>query len=113
MATGKPLPAWRRVYGVVAAGGEADFDILPFDDVAGIEYQLTILNATENKYLGMKVHANREDSEISYNVSDKIGDPLSKTVQVLKVGSDAVLRVSNGEAFPLTVSGIRAKRSVL
>jgi len=113
VATGRPLSKWKTVRGVVPAGATVDFDPLVFDDIAGVDYQISLFNKTENKFLSFTLDGKRENADICSSVSKLIGDSISRTVNLLKIGTEVKLRISNGESFPLTLKGIRNERKTI
>ena len=96
---------------VIPAGDTVDVDTNTFSTFLGVFYELTMFNEAENKYLGFEINANRKGSEVCFSVYGKVGDQLARVVNVLKDGTDSILRITNSESFAVTVCGNKTLRS--
>lgn len=89
----------------IPAGNTLDVDSGSFDAFRSFEYKLDLFSIPQDKFKTLQMLARRTGSNVSDQVYGKNGDPLLTVVNFLVDGPDVILRISNGESFPITVRG--------
>jgi hypothetical protein len=88
----------------IPAGQSVDIDETPLASLTGVKYLIKYKNLTDTLFKTVQLTGIRKQSDVSDVVDSVFGDVISTQTQFLLDGSDAKLRIINGEGFPLQVN---------
>lgn len=100
---------WEFFEGEVAGGSSGDFDAVALADLKTRLFVVHIESDAGDLFRSEQILAQRSDDDVRDVSHSKIGDNLQVSIQYLKSGSDAFLRVTNSESFLVHVSIQRLK----
>ena len=100
---------WEFFEGEIAGGSSQDFDSIPFSELKTRLFVVHVESEAGDLFRSEQILAQRSDSDVRDVSHSKIGDNLQVSIQYLKSGSDAFLRVTNSESFLVSVSIQRLK----
>jgi hypothetical protein len=85
------------------AGQTTTLQTIPLANFCAVKYHICIFNIVQDVQKTMILHgAKKSGGEVEYSSFSVLGDVIAVTTNFLVVGTDAVLEVTNGEAFDLT-----------
>ena len=108
MATGVPLSHWRKDSGIIPAGQTIDISTDALSSFKSADFKLVFSNASETIENVLNVKVWKDAGDVKHQVYTQSPFNLDIKPNVLVVGSDAVLRVVNGESFGVNFSLLKA-----
>jgi len=102
----QPSPIGLRLKGVVPALSSLDLDTLENSNFRALRYFLTGWDAN-NKTKSMDILANNDDNVLNDTIFGRVGADLSFEVEIFKPGANTILKITNPNAFSITVEAIR------
>lgn len=88
----------------VPASSTVDLYSIPMADFSRIDFQIEMLNTSEDKFKSLSLHASKVTSTtVEDSISGILGSRLNLALNFDVVSSDAVLEAVNQETFPITV----------
>jgi hypothetical protein len=78
-----------------------------FSDYKATHYFIEIAIPLEQKAMCASLNVAKLATDLKDQLYGKVGDPIQFKLSVLKVSSDAVMRIENNEANPLEITVIR------
>lgn len=100
-----PAPIGVRVSGTVLAASTLELDANALTNFSMLRYFLAAKAGTTAK--SMDISVVNQDGVLSDSIFGRVGTPLSLQVALIVLGSDAVLRITNPNAFNVDVEAIR------
>jgi hypothetical protein len=97
--------------GIIPPSGSLDVDFILLSSFISTKYIVECSNEDEAVFSCWEMTACRESATVTDSIYNKIGNPMNLTVEFLIVGSDAVLRIGNNEAYPVSVRALRLNLS--
>jgi hypothetical protein len=88
---------------IAGNGGVLDLETIPFASFVSTEYLINISSETESKFYTLKLIATKKNSDVSDQIYNKEGDLLQIATNVIKSGSDVILRLVNDEIYQVDV----------
>lgn len=96
-----------RLVADIPAGQTIDFDTLPLSVYKSNKYLMQYSNDTEGVVGQLEMATSKKNSDVSDQIYSKVGDNIDVDAQFLISGSDAILRLTNNEAFVVRVVALR------
>ena len=84
-----------------------DFDSVPFSSFSAVKYLISIFSQVESSYKISELFAVNDGSDITDQLIYKSSSGPKVSINVLKNGSDVVLRLVNQENFEVDVSIVK------
>jgi len=104
--TAQATPIGRRLSGTIPATSSLDLDATALTDFTFLRYFLSAKNAAGSLVKGMDMSLINKSGVLSDSVFGRNGS-LPLAVNAVVSGSDAVLRITNSNAFSVNVEAIR------
>ena len=92
---------------IPAGGGTLDLDTLVLSSFRSNKYIIQFFNTAEAKFKQLEMATSKKSGDVSDQVHSKVGDILGVEAKFLVSGTDVVLRLTNNEAFIVSVSALR------
>jgi hypothetical protein len=83
----------------IDAGTSKDFDSTPLAEFESADYLIKVKNSALGKFKTLRMSAVKEGTDVIDQVYTKNGIEPAIKANILKVGSDVVLRIENDETF--------------
>lgn len=99
--------AQRKISGSIPALSSVDFDTTPLTSFSATKYLVEC--SGNSNYQALEIFAARILSDVDDQIYAKFPGGLNIGANVLRVGSDVVLRVTNGEIFAVSADIIKTK----
>ena len=95
----------------IPASSSLDVDTVEYSDFESIRYLMRLFNTSQAKRRYFELKALKQSSgDVSDIIDSVFGDALDVDTQVLKSGTDMVVRMTNSESFDVS---LRAKKSII
>ena len=95
---------WRKFKKTVPASSTVDVDNLAYGTYGGSYYIVNVSNCSNNIYTQFIINAIKNPpSDIKDSIVQKLGTPVDISLNVLVVGSEVRVRITNNESFQLDV----------
>ena len=97
----------RKIRGTVPANDSTDFDTLQLANYPSTKYLIRAAKPDASNFQTIELTASRIGNEVDDIVHTKFPLGLSVTARALRDGTDALLRVTNNEAFDVDISIVK------
>ena len=93
----------------IPASSSLDINTHPYDEFSALKYDIRLYNNTEGKRKIFQVRAIKQTTgEVKDTIDGNLGDSLDVDTQVIKSGSDMILRMTNQESFDVSVRAVKS-----
>lgn len=94
----------------IPGSGSGNVDVILYSTLCAVDYQLCVYNPTEDVWTSFRLYGSKKSGgTVEDTLYSVIGDNFDFDVEFLVVTTNAVLRITNNETYPLTVEGIRIR----